>query len=578
MTAVQAARARLRGLTLFNAAAGAVVLIVTALVVYPLGKMVLEVVVVNGSPTVGAFRRAWSDPVLLEAARNTALIVGLATVGAVVIASLFAWCNERTDARMGWISDLMPLVPLLVPAVATTIGFVFLFSPGAGIANVELRKLFRLVGIHFTAGPIDLFTRPTLIAVYILFLVPFAYLPIAAALRNVDPAYEEVARVCGAGVFRTLRIVTLPIVAPAIASAGLVSLVIGLALFTAPVVIGSRARINVVSVHVYKLVSVYPPRKDEAVAVGLSLLAVIAVAATVERRIRRRGNFATISGRARREARVHLGGMRWVVRAAMLLYVALTSVLPFIALLILSMQKFWTAKLHLRWDTQNYRDVFFNDDFAQKGLKDSLILGVAGATISVFVIALLARYTRRAGRIGGSVVEFVTKIPATLSHLVMALAFLIALGPLKFPGTSYRLQGTLTILLLVYFVIYLPFGSVLANAAYAQVGRDLTETAQVCGASPGRTFTRIELPLIMPGLVAVWSLSFVLMAGDLTASVFLVGPNTPVIGSVILDRFENGGFQLIAALGTVMSVVTLTVVGGAQLIGRRFLSIEPPQT
>ena len=117
---------------------------------------------------------------------------------------------------------------------------------------------------------------------------------------------------------------------------------------------------------------------------------------------------------------------------------------------------------------------------------------------------------------------------------------------------------------------------VITTSAYAQVGRDLTETAQVCGASPGRTFRRIELPLIMPGLIAVWSLSFILMAGDLTASVFLSGPNTPVIGSVILDRYENGGYPLIAALGAVMTVVSVSIVGGAQILGRRFLSIQAP--
>jgi iron(III) transport system permease protein len=183
----------------------------------------------------------------------------------------------------------------------------------------------------------------------------------------------------------------------------------------------------------------------------------------------------------------------------------------------------------------------------------------------------MARYMQRAGRVGSGLVDFVTKAPATLSHLIIALAFLVALG-----GSPFNLQGRLAILVITYIVLYLPFGAVITNAAYAQVGNDLVDSSRVSGASSARTFRKIELPLVGPGLVATWCLCFVLMAGELTASAILTTGGLPVLGTAILSFYNNGNFTLVAALGTIMTVAALIVVGFAQWVSRRFLSLAPP--
>jgi iron(III) transport system permease protein len=63
-----------------------------------------------------------------------------------------------------------------------------------------------------------------------------------------------------------------------------------------------------------------------------------------------------------------------------------------------------------------------------------------------------------------------------------------------------------------------------------------------------------------PGLAAGWALLFVLMAGDVTASVMLAGPNTPVVGFVIIDEWETGTFAGIASLAVLITVVSSVVV------------------
>jgi iron(III) transport system permease protein len=101
------------------------------------------------------------------------------------------------------------------------------------------------------------------------------------------------------------------------------------------------------------------------------------------------------------------------------------------------------------------------------------------------------------------------------------------------------------------------------------VAGELAEASQVSGATAGRTFTRIQLPLMVPGLAAGWALLFVRMTGDLTASALLAGTRNPVVGARILDVYQNGSYAEVAALSTVLVAVTGSVVSLTLVWSRR---------
>src|SRR5690606_22703080 len=147
------------------------------------------------------------------------------------------------------------------------------------------------------------------------------------------------------------------------------------------------------------------------------------------------------------------------------------------------------------------------------------------------------------------------KAPAVIPNIVIAVGFLIT-----FAGPPFHLAGTVLLLLLAFVVMYVPPGSIAANAAIDQVGRDLQEASQVSGASEGRTTWRVTVPLAMPGLLAGWTMVFVHMMGDLSASALLAGVGNPVIGFAILLIWETGSFGTLAAFSAAMCVVIGLVV------------------
>ncbi|MET0767377.1 MAG: iron ABC transporter permease [Aeromicrobium sp.] len=535
----------------FNIVAIGIGLLAAVTIIGPIVGMILRLILEGGE---NPFAQALALPGIGEVLVNTAIIVVVAMPFGLIIGSLFAWLNERTNARMGWLSRALPVIPLMLPPIAAAIGWVFLLSPRAGTLNVALRSMF---GIESGEGPLNIFTWPGLLFLYIVELVPVVYLVVSAALRNVDPALEQAARIAGAGPLKTVARITLPAVKPALAAAGWLAVTICLGLFSVPSIIGGTAGIPVLSTTIMNLLNKsYPPQTQVAVVLGLVLLFAIGLAWMVQRLIVRGGRFASVGGKGMRAARIDLGAWRWPARVLMLLFLTVASVLPIVGLLLVSVQRFWSATVD--WSTitfDNYIAVLFKNVQTQAAIGNSLRLALMGATIAVIVSVLVAIVARqRPGWLTTSV-NAVLKLPSTFSHIIVALAVLLA-----FAGAPFWLSGTVWIILIAYLVLYLPQASIASEAAVLQVDKQLVEAAHTSGAGDVRTNLRVLLPLVLPGLASGWALVFVYMAGDLTASVLLSGTRSPTIGYMILTQYENGTYPTIAALSVIVTIVFSVVV------------------
>ena len=507
--------------------------------------------------------RAFATRGVGEAIRNSGIIVLVSVPLALVIGTLFGWLNERTDAGMGRFSELLPLLPFVVPGIAISIGWIFLGSERAGLLNAFTRMVGEWFGFDGVA-PFNITTWVGLIFVYTLDLVPLAFLVVSAAFRNVDGAKDEASRMSGAGVFRTLRRVSIPSVMPAIMSAVLLTVVHSVAMFSVPTVIGTAAGINVLPVHIVRLVrDSNPPQIGEAVVLSGLIFAVVMAVWLLQGTIARQGHHATIVGKVSRPTPVRLGGWRWVARGSMILYILAASVAPVAALALVALQPFWQPKLDFAALTlNNLGIVFAPGSQTLKAFINSVTLGALGATIGVLLGAVLMVYVHQRRSRFGRLVDGATKLPATLSHIVIGIAF-VALTTL-----APSLQGT-AVLLLAYIVVYMPQASTTVGSASEQVGQELVEASRMAGGTGLRTFLRINFPLMIPGMTAAWALLFVLIMGDLTVSALLSGTRQPVIGFVILAIWENGTYSQLAMLALVVTLLSGLVVGVLMSVSRK---------
>ena len=74
-------------------------------------------------------------------------------------------------------------------------------------------------------------------------------------------------------------------------------------------------------------------------------------------------------------------------------------------------------------------------------------------------------------------------------------------------------------------------------------------------------FRRVLLPLLAPVLIAAWLYIFVLAVRELSASIFLAGPGTHVLGTISLTMWEEGGsFGAVCALGIIQILPLIVIV------------------
>jgi iron(III) transport system permease protein len=389
-----------------------------------------------------------------------------------------------------------------------------------------------------------------------LYLVPFVYLIVSAALQQLNPSLEEAARICGASPMKTLFRVTLPAIKQAIINAAIIVLIFAISFFSVPIVIGTGAGIDLLSVRIYRLLYAYPSQLDTAVSLSIFMMLFVQIALVLQVLSSRAGHHAFIAGKAHTISRVSLGRWRLLAKGAVVAYLLLVAVIPLLALIVVSFQPFWTPNIDVSMFTlRNFRHVLIQDQIIVRALINSITLGVVGATIGIALAAVLAVYSRNAGARGQTFVDSATALPSTLPHTVIAVAMIVT-----FSGGAFSLHGTLMLLMLAYLLISLPQAMRSARAAVDQVGNDLIEAAQIGRATQMRIFFRITFPLMLPGLIAGWVILFVYISGELTASALLSGTRNPVVGLVLLNLWENGSFPQLSAISLVMTVVGAGVV------------------
>lgn len=558
MSAAAIRRAGPPWLALIGIASG---LLIALIVVFPLGLTVYRLFF--GAQQMGAtgWQQMLEEPGLAKTLVNTVVFVGVSGLIALAIGAVFAWLSERTDAGLGWASDVVPLVPLLLPSLAGTVGWVFLMAPKTGYINIILR---RLIGSEEIEGPFNIFSMEGMIFVAAMYLVPYAYLTLAAALRNLDASLEEASRVSGAGIFRTFFRISMPAVTPALISAVVLILMAGVGLFSIPAVLGTRPDTKVLSYLMYFVVErEYPPRIAEAIVLSLLALSVIQVVLLAQWYFTGR-RYQTMGARGLTRASIPLGAWRMPARALMLGYVVAAAILPLAALLLVSLQGFWSPDIN--WEKlgfQNYVYVFTEKPVVVEALKNSILLGLGVAVAGMAVASVLSYYVARRPGFVTRAVDNMAMLPATIPHIIMGVAFLVAFTPKPF-----SLYGTTTLLFLAYLAVYMPQAMQSSKFAFSQVSPELMEASRVFGAGELKSFVRIMLPLILPSTVAGVLILAVLTLVETNASVILAKVNNPVLGPTLFTLWYDGLVPPVAALSVVICLLNSAVALASLYIGR----------
>lgn len=480
---------------------------------------------------------------------NTLKVALFSTGIAITIGFILAWILTRTDIPGRAVLERLMEIPFYVTPLVGALSWSILAAPQSGFLN----QAWAYIG--GSNRLLDVYTPMGVAWVMAIFEGSVAFVMISAAMKSMDPALEEGARVMGASKLRTMITITLPLVAPGVLGAAIFVFAEMLGSFAAALVLGIPGHFYVITTAIWELTLSYPPDYGRASALGISLFLIMFATLAVYRWLIRKGAYSTISGKAFRPRRMQMGRWTWVLAGFCWFYVFIAVVMPLGALLLTSFQRFATVLMHqAQFTVQNYLTAFSLAS-VRDAIINSLMLGFGVATIGVFVMVLLVWIIYRSRMPGTGIVEYIVMFPQAVPRMVFGLAILWAW--LNMPVSLY---GSLWLLGIGYFTVLLPLGVRTLAGVVLQVDKSLEECARVCGASWTHQLRTITLPLLKPGILAAWLLLFIASVRELGVSIYLMGPNSKVIAPAIVSSWSSAGTELTAAMAVIQTLTIFIAV------------------
>jgi iron(III) transport system permease protein len=541
--------------------------LLTALVAVPLAPILYQSVLSDRlyEPakqfTLGNYVLVLRNPEFWTTVTTTVIFVIATTVLSVVLGIAFAILLTRTDVpARGLLHDLV-ILPFYVSPLVLAFAWAILYGP-SGFATIGVRtlglptwQLYTVIGISVVS------------AVY---YVPYSYLYATGSLALTDPQLEDAGRIAGAGPFRTLFSITLPLLRPAVAYGTLLTIVSAIELLSIPLVLGQPVGVQVLSTFLYATGTKSSPNDYGIVAaVSVLMLAVITLLVWLQVRVTgQERRFVTVGGKAIRGRVVALGRMRWLVAGLLWLYILAAVALPLLGIFAQSATSFLTPLVNpLELLTSENFSVIFTQPVYVESIRNSLIISLVGGGIAVLFIAFAVLVTTRSDFPLRGALSYVALYPRAVPGIIIGIGFLWTL--LLIPGLG-EIRNTLVVLTLAFIVRFLPLGFGAVMPSVLRISTELDRAARVSGASWLTTMWAILVPLLRPALASAFVLLFVSFLKEYASALFLVARGSEVIGTTMIELWRQGNSGPVAALSAIQLAITLVaIVVGQRVLGAR---------
>jgi iron(III) transport system permease protein len=507
-----------------------------------------------------AFTRMTELPRIGTTMQTTIVLAILSSVLAVVMGTLLAWCASMLPERVRRVGELAPLLPLVVPAVAAVTGWIFLLSPKVGYLNMLLRTLPGLDRLE--EGPFNIYSVTSIIIITGMLLSSFVYVFVFTGLKNMGQELEAAAAACGATPAMRFFTITLPLLRPSIIFATGVVFLLGLGQFTAPLLLGRTAKIDVLTTEMFYLTERFPVDFGLGAALGFPILVLgIGVVLLQKFALGEQRRFVVVSARSKYNVRV----TRWWAAAVIGFYLLVTTVLPLMALIYVSVSPFWTGSLIVPELTLRHWVSVLNN----RGLVDAIWTSVQTSVIGIailipvgfFMAFALLQSTRIAKPVRMAIDLFAT-LPIAVPASLMGFGLLFV-----YSQPPFQLYGTNAVLVVTYVTLMIGHSTRLQFTTLVATGQEFLEASKASGAGPLRSLLQVLLPMCRKGIAATAALTFVLLFHEFSASLMVRSARTQVIGSVMYDVWAGGVYSQVAVLALIMVVVTVIGVCIAALLG-----------
>lgn len=243
------------------------------------------------------------------------------------------------------------------------------------------------------------------------------------------------------------------------------------------------------------------------------------------------------------------------------LYIALVYLFLFLPIIVIVVFSFNTSKMNVTFQgftTKWYLSMFSNSSLMEAFINTLIIAFIS--TIASGVIGTLAavgmdRFNFR----GKKLIDTLLYIPVVIPEIVLGISLLSVFSLLNFK------LGLFTIIL-SHITFSVPFVVITVRARLSGFDKFVEEAAMDLGANRFKTFLKVTLPIISPGVVSGVMLAFTLSLDDVVISFFTAGPGSNTLPLKIFAMVKTGVTPEVNVLSTLILLVTMIILFGSTIL------------
>lgn len=483
---------------------------------------------------------------------NTLLIGFVCAIISLIVGFTYAYLVERTNVPCKRILRILPFFALSIPLIGKGMGWIGMFG-----TNGVLNK----IAISIIGCPIlDVFT------VWGIFLAlgfggsALVYLILAPAIRNLPSDLEDASRISGRGMVGTLTRVVMPVLAPAIISAGILMFIAAIGNFDYVFLLGAKGApfTETLATKVYD--SIYGGAIadfGETAIMSMVYIAVSFIAMTYYlKATRKTKKFEIVGGKGSR-AQIHdIGPWKYLASGILILIIIGMLGIPLVGLIATALAPS-TGRILEAFTLSNFAEVLSFPRFWGVMLNTFIVSIVAAVAVAFFGFFIAYAGLKSGGSFLRKLSDYASAIPLGFPPIAYGVA--IFWFVLFFPGANV-MYGTLIPIIMALTFIRLPHGVRMMSSSLIQVSDEMEDSARVCGSDWKSTFVKISIPLTLGGVIHAFLYTFVDSMRELGAIVLLITPTASVFTAYILQLYTNSAMYLpvVAAGATILSLIVLS--------------------
>lgn len=488
---------------------------------------------------------------------NSLEVTACATLLAAALGLPMAYVMRSVKIRGSGLVDILIVISYLSPPFIGAYAWIQLLGRNGIVTNL-LNELSgaKFDGIYGFAGIVLVFTLQSF---------PLVYMYVSGALKNMDNSLSEAAESLGCGKVKRVFTIIVPLILPTLLAGSLLVFMRVFADFGTPMLIGEGFKTMPVLIYTQFMGEV---GGDDGFAAALCVIIITMTILMffIQRFFANRNTYAMTALKPLVAA--PLAGMKNLLAHAFIYLVVGLAILPQAVVIYTSFLKSNGGQVFTGgFALQSYEATLFAKD--NNVIWNTYILGVISIAAIIILGILIAYLTVRKRNLLNTTLDTITMFPYIVPGSVLGISFLFA-----FNNPPVLLSGTALIMIIAFTIRRMPYTVRSSTAIIGQISPSVEEAAISLGASELKTFAKVTVPMMMPGVLAGAIMSWVTIISELSSSIILYTNSTQTLTIAIYTEVVRGNYGNASAYSTVLTVTSiLSLLLFYRLTGKREISM-----